>query len=151
MTSKWPKLYLLLKPQLFLSSVKCKITIYIITCQGGGSPQYTFSSFVGEYWWEPILWEDNLWFASFEGGKSGGRVSWWVNIWWFSSHPHFFPLPHLFLPSNEENHRKSSHKIGSLPTKWRKGLLILLAPCQWGSHPDSYMHKLMVNYSMIRA
>ena len=24
-------------------------------------------------WWEPILREDNLWFASFEGGKSEGE------------------------------------------------------------------------------
>ncbi len=66
----------------------------------------------GKNSWEPIFGEYNLWFASFEGGKSGGRVSWWENIWWFSlptlssSHPHFFL------------------KIGSLPTKRRKGLLM---------------------------
>ncbi len=30
-------------------------------------------------WYEPILWEDNLWFSSFVGGKSGRRVKWWEN------------------------------------------------------------------------
>ncbi len=43
-----------------------------------------------------------------------------------SYHAHFFPLPHFFPPSNEESHRRSSHKIGSLPTKRRKGLLRIL-------------------------
>ncbi len=28
-------------------------------------------------------------------------------------------------------------------------LLILLAPCPWGSYPDSQPHKLIVNYSMM--
>ncbi len=36
--------------------------------------------------------------------------------------PHFSPLPHFFPPTFELNHKKLSHKIGSHPTKWRKGL-----------------------------
>ncbi len=28
-------------------------------------------------------------------------------------------------------------------------MFLLLAPCQWGSHPDSITHTLMINYSMI--
>ncbi len=27
--------------------------------------------------------------------------------------------------------------------------LNILAPCQWGSYPESHPHKLMINYSMI--
>ena len=36
--------------------------------------------------------------------------------------PHSSPLTHFFPPTNEENHKKFTHKIGSHPTKQRKGL-----------------------------
>ncbi len=47
-----------------------------------GSEQYTFSSFVGKNWREPILWKDYLWFSSFLGGKTcgeGKNVGWEEN------------------------------------------------------------------------
>ncbi len=28
---------------------------------------------------------------------------------------------------------------------------MILAPCQWGFHPDSNLNKLMINYSMTSA
>ncbi len=57
-----------------------------------------------ENWWEPTLWEDNL----FVEGKSGGVVNWWENQFHPPSivsslevsppTPHFFPLPQVFPP-----------------------------------------------------
>ncbi len=81
---------------------------------------------------EPILREDFLWFSSFEGGKKWGRgekCGWEEESVGRENHQifsHQLTLPPLFPPSNEVNHRLSSHKIGShqfFSHKWGKGVL----------------------------
>ena len=85
----------------------------------------------------------------FVGGHICERKIWWEpncfllpnlppNRHFLPPTPHFSPLPHLFPPTNEENHKKFSHKIGSHPTKRRKGLLHHSSSWQLVTLPEKF-------------
>ena len=81
--------------------------------------------------------------------KSGGLLKFRARGGGLGKFSRFWPGPHSIKNVKSVIRDPGQLLFGRISSAVTCCYYQLLAPCQWGSHPDSHPHKLMLNYSMI--